>query len=171
MRVRWDRPRFFLKEAVHEQTAREDDSKGSQPEPLKWEVFVTRGYLSPWLSGLQGSRDFFQAMASTLIYGKRDALLVDAFMTIEQANALADWVASRNKNLTTIYITHGHGDHWFGVGTMLERFPKRQSRGDAEYNRRDAAECVPRGPHSLGGGIPGSDSREIGDGLRSSRAM
>ena len=27
-------------------------------------------------------------------------------------------------NLTTIYITHGHGDHWFGVGTLLERFPK-----------------------------------------------
>jgi glyoxylase-like metal-dependent hydrolase (beta-lactamase superfamily II) len=62
-------------------------------------------------------------MASTLIYGKRDALLVDAFMTVKQATALADWVASKNKNLTTIYITHGHGDHWFGVGTLLERFP------------------------------------------------
>jgi len=62
-------------------------------------------------------------MASTLIYGKSDALLVDTFMTIEQASALADWVASKNKNLTTIYITHGHGDHWFGVGTLLERFP------------------------------------------------
>ncbi|HEU5179414.1 MAG TPA: MBL fold metallo-hydrolase [Candidatus Polarisedimenticolia bacterium] len=29
----------------------------------------------------------------------------------------------RAKNLTTIYLTHGHGDHWFGVGTLLERFP------------------------------------------------
>ena len=36
---------------------------------------------------------------------------------------MADWVASKGKNLTTIYITHGHGDHWFGVGTLLERFP------------------------------------------------
>jgi glyoxylase-like metal-dependent hydrolase (beta-lactamase superfamily II) len=45
-------------------------------------------------------------------------------MTIGQATALSDWVASKNKNLTTIYITHGHGDHWFGVGTLLERFPK-----------------------------------------------
>ena len=44
-------------------------------------------------------------------------------MTVKQANALADWVASKNKNLTTIYITHGHGDHWFGAGTLLERFP------------------------------------------------
>jgi len=62
-------------------------------------------------------------MASTLIYGKRDAVLVDAFMTVKQATALADWVAAKGKNLATIYITHGHGDHWFGVGTLLERFP------------------------------------------------
>jgi glyoxylase-like metal-dependent hydrolase (beta-lactamase superfamily II) len=48
---------------------------------------------------------------------------VDAFMTVKQANALADWVAAKARNLTTIYITHGHGDHWFGVGTLLERFP------------------------------------------------
>jgi glyoxylase-like metal-dependent hydrolase (beta-lactamase superfamily II) len=65
----------------------------------------------------------FQAMASTLIYGTRDAVLVDAFMTVQQATALADWIASKGKNLTTIYITHGHGDHWFGAGTLLERFP------------------------------------------------
>jgi glyoxylase-like metal-dependent hydrolase (beta-lactamase superfamily II) len=51
-------------------------------------------------------------------------VLVDAYMTTKQANALADWVASKGKNLTTIYITHGHGDHWFGVGTLLDRFPK-----------------------------------------------
>jgi len=51
-------------------------------------------------------------------------VLVDAYMTTKQASALADWVASKGKNLTTIYVTHGHGDHWFGVGTLLERFPK-----------------------------------------------
>jgi len=44
-------------------------------------------------------------------------------MTAEQAGVLADWVASKGRNLTTIYITHGHGDHWFGVGTLLARFP------------------------------------------------
>jgi len=91
---------------------------------LNWDVFVTPGIpiVTP-----DRPRDvqetYFQAMASTLIHGERDAVLVDAFMTIEQANALADWVASKGKNLTTIYITHGHGDHWFGVGTLLERFP------------------------------------------------
>jgi glyoxylase-like metal-dependent hydrolase (beta-lactamase superfamily II) len=69
----------------------------------------------------------FQAIASTLIYGKRDAVLVDAFMTDKQANELADWVAANGKNLTTIYVTHGHGDHWFGIATLLERFPNARA--------------------------------------------
>src|ERR1700694_5214629 len=37
--------------------------------------------------------------------------------------ALTNWVAARGKNLTTIYATHGHGDHFFGASTVLERFP------------------------------------------------
>jgi glyoxylase-like metal-dependent hydrolase (beta-lactamase superfamily II) len=69
----------------------------------------------------------FQAIASTLIYGKQDAVLVDAFMTVKQADVLVDWVAASGKNLTTIYITHGHGDHWFGIGALLERFPNARA--------------------------------------------
>ena len=46
---------------------------------------------------------------------------------MKQANALADWVASKDKNLLTIYITHGHGDHWFGIGTLLKRFPNAKA--------------------------------------------
>jgi glyoxylase-like metal-dependent hydrolase (beta-lactamase superfamily II) len=91
---------------------------------LHWDVFVTPGIPIVSRDMPPGVREtYFQATASTLIYGVRDAVLVDAFMTIKQASALADWVAARGKNLTTIYITHGHGDHWFGVGTVLERFP------------------------------------------------
>ncbi len=91
---------------------------------LNWEVFVTSGIPIVTRDRPVGIREtFFQAMASTLIYGNKDAVLVDAYMTTKQANTLADWVASKGKNLTTIYITHGHGDHWFGVGTLLDRFP------------------------------------------------
>ena len=91
---------------------------------LNWEVFVTPGIPIVTRDLPPGVEEtYFQAMASTLIYGNKDAVLVDAFMTVKQANALADWVASKGKNLTTIYITHGHGDHWFGVGTLLDRFP------------------------------------------------
>jgi glyoxylase-like metal-dependent hydrolase (beta-lactamase superfamily II) len=91
---------------------------------LRWDVFVTPGLPIVTRDKPPGVREtFFQATAATLIYGERDAVLVDAFMTVKQANSLADWVAARRKNLTTIYITHGHGDHWFGIGTLLERFP------------------------------------------------
>src|SRR5207237_7766263 len=91
---------------------------------LNWDVFVTPGIPIVTRDLPPGVREaYFQAMASTLIYGVRDAVLVDTFMTVKQANALADWVAAKGKNLTAIYITHGHGDHWFGIGTLLERFP------------------------------------------------
>jgi glyoxylase-like metal-dependent hydrolase (beta-lactamase superfamily II) len=36
---------------------------------------------------------------------------------------VADWVSTTGKNLTTVYVTHGHGDHWFGLGAVRERFP------------------------------------------------
>ena len=99
-------------------------TKSSPPGTLTWEVFVTPGIPIVTRDRPPGVQEtYFQAMASTLIYGKKDAVLVDAFMTVEQATALADWVASKNRNLTTVYVTHGHGDHWFGVGTLLERFP------------------------------------------------
>jgi len=62
-------------------------------------------------------------ISSILIYGKRDAILVDTPVTAAQALALADWVEESGKNLTAIYTTHGHGDHFFGNGILLERFP------------------------------------------------
>ena len=92
---------------------------------LTYDVYVTPGIPIVTQSKPPGvTETVFQAMAATLIYGERDAVLVDAFLTVAQANALADWIASKGKNLTTIYITHGHGDHWFGGATLLERFPQ-----------------------------------------------
>ena len=96
--------------------------------PLNWDVFLTPGVPTATTDLPPSTKQaMFQAIASTLIYGKRDAVLVDAFMTVKQAYALADWVAASGKNLTTIYITHGHGDHWFGIGTLLERFPNARA--------------------------------------------
>ena len=64
------------------------------------------------------------ANSSTLIHGERDAVLVDTFLTIEQSQTLQNWVVASGKNLTAIYVTHGHGDHFFGLASLLERFPR-----------------------------------------------
>ena len=95
---------------------------------LTWDVLITPGIPIVTTDLPPGIKQaMFQAIASTLIYGKRDAVLVDAYMTVKQTDALVDWVAASGKNLTTIYITHGHGDHWFGIGALLERFPNARA--------------------------------------------
>jgi glyoxylase-like metal-dependent hydrolase (beta-lactamase superfamily II) len=62
-------------------------------------------------------------ISSTLISGRRDAVLVDTFLTVKQNRKLVEWIEKSGKNLTTIYATHGHGDHFFGVKAIRERFP------------------------------------------------
>ncbi|MGA8162897.1 MAG: MBL fold metallo-hydrolase [Acidobacteriaceae bacterium] len=65
----------------------------------------------------------FDPITSTLIFGEHDAVLVDAMMTVTEAEALADWVGLHNRNLETIYITHAHFDHFYGLSILLDRFP------------------------------------------------
>ena len=65
----------------------------------------------------------FDPITSTLIYGEYDAVLVDVMGTVAEAEALADWVALHNRNLETIYITHAHFDHFYGLSILLDRFP------------------------------------------------
>lgn len=92
---------------------------------LKWDVFVTPSIPVVTADFAPGERERpWPPISSTLIYGLRDAVVVDSFITEEQARAQADWIASTGKNLTTIYATHGHGDHFFGASVLLERFPK-----------------------------------------------
>jgi len=92
--------------------------------PLKWEVFI-----SPQVAVITSdlppgaTERKWSPISSTLISGERDAVLVDTFITMEQNRALAEWVVASGKNLTTIYATHGHGDHFFGVNTIQQRFP------------------------------------------------
>ena len=65
----------------------------------------------------------FDPITSTLIFGEHDAVLVDAMTTVAEAEALAAWIALHNRNLETIYITHAHFDHFYGLSVLLQRFP------------------------------------------------
>lgn len=92
---------------------------------LQWDVFVSAqipavtNNLPPGASEMKWS-----PISSTLISGKRDAVLVDTAITIDQNRKIADWIGESGKNLTAIYATHGHGDHFFGVNTIQKRFPR-----------------------------------------------
>ncbi len=109
---------------------------------LQWDVLVTtrQGLVRDLPPGKE--QWTWVPTSATLIFGQRDAVLVDAFLTVEQAAALVEWVAASGKNLTTIYVTHGHGDHCFGIGTLLNRFPKARAMATpdvVESMRRQAS--------------------------------
>ncbi len=96
----------------------------TQKTSLRWDVFLAPSIPAITSDLPPGEKQRpWPPISSTLISGKRDAVLVDTPITVEQARALANWVVASGKNLTTIYATHGHGDHFFGTNTVLERFP------------------------------------------------
>ena len=94
---------------------------------LQWDVLTIK---RPGLSrDLPAGKEelMWVANSSTLIHGERDAVLVDTFLTTEQSQTLLDWVVASGKNLTAIYVTHAHGDHFFGLASLLERFPRARA--------------------------------------------
>jgi glyoxylase-like metal-dependent hydrolase (beta-lactamase superfamily II) len=91
---------------------------------LTYEVFINE---PPPQDGVlpNGEPRRFSPQASTLIYGREDAVLTDPPMTTGQARALGDWVVAKGRNVTDIFITHGHADHWFAAGPLAERLGAR----------------------------------------------
>lgn len=98
--------------------------------PLNWDV-----YLAPavHVNTTTGNYSFSQT-AFTLIHGASTAILVDAPTTIASTNLLADWIERTipGKKLTSVYITHGHGDHFFGIPVLQKRFPELKALATAD---------------------------------------
>ena len=96
--------------------------------PLHLDVFVVPykpivGVISPMGAG----EPTWPVSSVSLISGEQDAVLIDAPVTAEDAGQVVDWIRGLGKNLTTIYITHGHGDHFFGLKTILKAFPNAKA--------------------------------------------
>ena len=70
--------------------------------------------------------------SATLIYGDHDAVLVDTLITYDQVDALADWIETKGRRLSRVYITHGHADHWLGLARLTQRFPGANGLATAE---------------------------------------
>lgn len=79
-------------------------------QPLKTEVY------NP------GEKGIF-AVSSTLVSGAQDAVLLDAQFSTVDAQKLVDMIRASGKRLTTIYISHGDPDFYFGLETLKQAFP------------------------------------------------
>ena len=77
--------------------------------PLKYKVFL-HSYL-----GFNSN--------STLFYGERDAILVDASQLLSDTHRMVAQIIPMRKNLTHIYVSHFHPDHHFGLGVLQNAFP------------------------------------------------
>ena len=62
-------------------------------------------------------------VSSVLVSGAKDAILVDAQFGKGQAEELVQKIRASGKHLTTIYISHGDPDYYFGLDTLSAAFP------------------------------------------------
>ncbi|MEU9272425.1 MBL fold metallo-hydrolase [Streptomyces sp. NPDC048251] len=60
---------------------------------------------------------------ATLVTGESEALLVDAGFTRADGHRLAAEVLDSGKNLTTVFISHGDPDFYFGAEILADAFP------------------------------------------------
>jgi len=81
--------------------------------------------------------------SSTLIYGERDAVLVDTFLTVDQSKGLADSIVASGKTLKAIYVTHAHGDHFFGLRILQDRFPNVKALATPEVVAKMKLQVTP----------------------------
>src|SRR5271163_376748 len=95
----------------------------SMTSSLNYKLFVTEQIPQSGRGPLpDGTTRMWSPITSTLIMGQRDAVLVDPPLTTTQAAEVGDWILASGHQLRQIYITHGHGDHWFGAIPLLQRF-------------------------------------------------
>ena len=62
-------------------------------------------------------------VASVIVSGKKDAVLIDAQFTLADAEKVAAEIKASGKKLTTIYISHADPDYYFGLEIFKKYFP------------------------------------------------
>ncbi len=118
-------------------------SQDRDAPPLKYKVFTaTRPGLNRDLPPGKESL-MWVANSATLIYGERDAILVDTFLTVDQSRGLADAIAASGKTLKAIYVTHAHGDHFFGTKVLQDRFPDAKALATPEVVAKMKLQITP----------------------------
>lgn len=60
---------------------------------------------------------------STLVAGDKEAILIDGQFSLADAHRLVAMIMESKKTLTTVYVTHSHPDHYFGLNVIKQAFP------------------------------------------------
>ena len=63
-------------------------------------------------------------VASVIVTGKTDAVLIDTQWSLSNGHRVVAEILEAGKHLKTIYISHAHPDHYFGLGPIAEAFPE-----------------------------------------------
>jgi glyoxylase-like metal-dependent hydrolase (beta-lactamase superfamily II) len=61
---------------------------------------------------------------STMVIGEKEMIVIDPQFSLSEAHKLAAQILESKKTLTTIYSTHAHPDHLFGVAVLKQAFPE-----------------------------------------------
>jgi glyoxylase-like metal-dependent hydrolase (beta-lactamase superfamily II) len=69
---------------------------------------------------------------STLVYGEKDAVLIDASQVLSDSYIMAAEIIKTRKNLKYIYVSHFHPDHHFGLNALIKVFPDAKVVGLAQ---------------------------------------
>ena len=117
---------------------------GAAPAPLTLDVY------NP------GAAAIFP-VSSVLVSGDKDAILIDAQFGKAQAQHVVDKIRASGKHLTTIYISHGDPDYYFGLQTLTDAFPDAQVLASAptveHITKTKDAKLAFWGPH-MGVDVP-----------------
>jgi glyoxylase-like metal-dependent hydrolase (beta-lactamase superfamily II) len=70
-------------------------------------------------------------VASVIISGKTDVVLIDAQFTLADAENVAREIINSGKKLTGIYISHGDPDFYFGMEVFKKYFPEATAYASA----------------------------------------
>jgi len=63
---------------------------------------------------------------STLLYGERDAILIDASQLRSDGHRMVAEIIQMRKRLTHVYASHFHPDHYFSLGVIENAFPEAE---------------------------------------------
>lgn len=110
---------------------------------LQYDVLVTEAREMPGKPVPNGDPQQFSPTSATLIRGDSEAVLVDGLLTQLDGERLVRWIEGLDTTLTTIYITHGHGDHFFGLAPVLERFPNAKVLATADVAKEMLEQKAP----------------------------